>query len=107
MLFTLAFFKGAAERAIKTGAQTLAGYFVIGTTGVLDFDWVAALSVTAAAMVASLVTSIGNAEFVAGPPTAIVEVAQTGTVTLQGVTTITGVNPNIGIDHNGDIQRTD
>jgi hypothetical protein len=57
MLFTLAFFKGAAERAIKTGAQTLAGYFVIGTTGVLDFDWVAALSVTAAAMVASLVTS--------------------------------------------------
>jgi hypothetical protein len=69
MLFTLAFFKGAAERAIKTGAQTLAGYFVIGTTGVLDFDWVAALSVTAAAMVASLVTSIGNAEFVAGAPT--------------------------------------
>jgi hypothetical protein len=73
VIFTLAFLKGALERAIKTGAQTLAGYFIIGTTGVLDFDWAAALSVTAAAMIASLVTSIGNADFVAGPPEAIVE----------------------------------
>jgi hypothetical protein len=76
MLFTLAFFKGAAERAVKTGAQTLAGYFIIGTTGVLDFDWPAALSVTAAAAVASLLTSIGNADFVAGPPNATVEVLE-------------------------------
>ena len=68
MIFTLAFFKGAAERAIKTGAQTLAAYFVIGTTGVLDFDWVAALSITGAAVVASLLTSIGNADFTAGTP---------------------------------------
>ena len=72
-MFTIAFFKGASERAIKTGAQTLAAYFVIGTTGVLDFDWIAALSITAAAVVASLLTSIGNADFVAGPPDAVVE----------------------------------
>lgn len=66
MLWTISFWKGAAERGIKTGAQTLAAYFVIGTTGVLDFDWVAALSITGAAIVASLLTSIGNADFVAG-----------------------------------------
>jgi len=68
MLWTRAFWKGAAERGIKTGAQTLAAYFVIGTTGVLDFEWVAALSITGAAIIASLLTSIGNADFVAGKP---------------------------------------
>jgi hypothetical protein len=106
MLFTLAFLKGAAERAIKTGAQTLGAYFAIGVTGVLAFDWPAALSVTAAAMIASVLTSIGSADFVSGPPAATVEVAQAGTVTLHGVTTITGVDPNIGIDHTGDAFRT-
>lgn len=65
-MFSKSFWKGASERAIKTGAQTLAAYFVIGTTGVIDFDWVPALSVTAAAIVASLLTSISNPEFVAG-----------------------------------------
>lgn len=68
MIWTLAFWKGASERAIKTGAQTLAAYFVIGTTGVLDFAWLPALSITGAAIVASLLTSIGNADFVAGAP---------------------------------------
>lgn len=66
MIWTLAFWRGAAERGIKTGAQTLAAYFVIGTTGVLDFEWVAALSITGAAVIASALTSIGNADFVAG-----------------------------------------
>lgn len=68
MLWTKAFWRGAAERGIKTGAQTLAAYFVIGTTGVLDFEWLPALSITGAAIVASLLTSIGNADFVAGAP---------------------------------------
>lgn len=67
-MLTKAFWLGAFERSIKTGAQTLAAYFVIGTTGVLDFDWVPALSVTGAAIVASLLTSISNPEFVAGVP---------------------------------------
>lgn len=67
-MLTKAFWLGAFERSIKTGAQTLAAYFVIGTTGVLDFDWVPALSVTGAAIVASLLTSISNPEFVAGAP---------------------------------------
>ena len=73
MLWTTAFWKGATERAIKTFAQTLAAYFVIGTTGLLDLDWQTALSVAGAAAIASLLTSIGNADFVAGPPTELVE----------------------------------
>lgn len=68
MIFTLAFWKGAAERSIKTFAQVLAGYFVVGTTGLLSFDWVTALSIAGAATVASLLTSIGNADFVSGEP---------------------------------------
>lgn len=65
-MFTKAFWKGAAERAVKTVAQTAVAYFVIGTTGILDIDWVALGSVAAAAGIASLLTSIGNADFVAG-----------------------------------------
>jgi hypothetical protein len=72
-MFTLAFLKGAAERSIKTAAQTALAFFVIGTTGLLDLDWVALGSVAGAAAVASLLTSIGNASFVAGPSDAIVE----------------------------------
>lgn len=73
MLWTLAFWKGAAERGIKTFAQTAVAFFVIGTTGLLDLDFVTLVSVSGAALVASVLTSIGNADFVAGPPNAIVE----------------------------------
>jgi hypothetical protein len=65
-MFNKSFWKGAAERAIKTIAQTAVAYFVIGTTGILEIDWVALGSVSAAAGIASLLTSIGNADFVAG-----------------------------------------
>lgn len=66
MIWTLAFWKGAGERAIKTFAQTLVGYIVVGTTGLLDVEWHTALSVAGAATLASLLTSIGNADFVSG-----------------------------------------
>ena len=72
MIWTTAFWKGASERAIKTFAQTLAAYFVIGTTGLLDVEWVTALSVSGAAALASVLTSIGNADFTAGIPTTVV-----------------------------------
>ena len=66
MIWTKPFWKGAAERAIKTAAQTALAYFVIGTTGILELDWVALGSVSAAATIASLLTSISSADFVAG-----------------------------------------
>ena len=68
MLWTISFWKGAAERAIKTVAQTLAAVFVIGTTNLLTVDWKTNLAIAGAAGIASLLTSIGNADFVAGSP---------------------------------------
>ena len=70
MIFTVDFLKGAGERAIRTFAQTLVAYFVVGTS-LIGFDWAAALSVSGAAAIASLLTSIGNADFVAGKPNVV------------------------------------
>lgn len=67
MLWTAAFWKGAAERAMKTAAQVLAAIFVVGVP-ILDIDIRAALSLVATAVVASLLTSILSADFVAGVP---------------------------------------
>ena len=74
MIWTLAFWKGAAERGIKTFAQTMVGYIVVGTTGLLEVDWTTGASVAGAATIASLLTSIGNADFVAGTPDVVVKV---------------------------------
>lgn len=73
MIWTLAFWKGLAERGIKTAAQTLAGLIAATGLGILDVDWQQAFSVTALVTLASVLTSIGNSDFVAGPPNAKVE----------------------------------
>lgn len=75
MLWTTSFWKGATERALKTLMQTFvavliasAGADAVGVTaGLGDADWLTALSVAALAAVLSLATSIGNADFTAGP----------------------------------------
>ena len=67
MIWTIAFWKGAGERAFKTFAQSLVAIIGVGTLGLLDVDWPAALSVAALAAVVSLLTSVGNANFTAGP----------------------------------------
>lgn len=67
-MFTLAFWKGAGERAIKTAAEVLGSYFVVGLTPLLGFDWVTALSVTGGSVVASLLLSLSNPSFTAGTP---------------------------------------
>jgi hypothetical protein len=72
MIWTLAFWKGAAERAIKTFFQVFAALITadasgIGATvGLEHVSWLAILSVSGLAAVASLATSISNAEFTAG-----------------------------------------
>jgi hypothetical protein len=71
MIWTRKFWQGAAERAIKTAAQSLAAVFVVGVP-ILGIDVVTALAIAATAVVASLLTSIGNADFTAGLPAAVV-----------------------------------
>lgn len=66
MIWTKQFWLGAAERAIKTVAQSLVAVLGVAGTGLLTVDWVAVLSVAGAAGLASLLTSIGSAEHVAG-----------------------------------------
>lgn len=66
MIWTNQFWLGAAERAIKTIAQSLVGVLGVSGIGLLTVDWVAALSVAGAAGLASLLTSIGSADHVAG-----------------------------------------
>ena len=65
-MFTLAFFSGLAERAIKTFAQSLLG--VIGVTGLGfgDVDWGLALSAAGLAALASALTSVVAPGFTAG-----------------------------------------
>lgn len=66
MIWTKAFWKGTAERAIKTAAQTFVALVGAGTLGVLDVDWAGTGSVVLMAGILSVVTSIGNGDFVAG-----------------------------------------
>lgn len=54
------FWKDTLERAIKTFAQSLAAVMTAGATGVLDVDWVNALSVSLLATLVSVLTSVGS-----------------------------------------------
>ena len=65
---TPAFWRGAAERAIKTFCQSLLAVLATGAVGILDVDWVGALSAAALATLVSLLTSISQPDFTAGAP---------------------------------------
>lgn len=66
MLWTRGFWAAAAERAVKTLAQTIVAVVGVAGTGLLSVDWVQTLSVAAAAGLASILTSIADADRVAG-----------------------------------------
>ena len=66
MIWTGAFWRGAAERAIKTFAQALAAALGTGAIGILDVNWAGALSIALIATILSVLTSVGNADFTAG-----------------------------------------
>jgi hypothetical protein len=57
-MFTVTFWKDAAERAIRTAAQALLALWATDVTGVLAVDWVQAGSVAALAAVTSVLMSI-------------------------------------------------
>lgn len=59
-MFTIPFWKAAAERAVKTFAQALVAVGLTGATGLLDVDWPAALSAAGLAAVVSLATSVAS-----------------------------------------------
>lgn len=60
MLTTAAFWKAAAERAVKTVAQSAVALITANATGLLDIDWVQLASVSGLAGLVSLLTSIGS-----------------------------------------------
>jgi hypothetical protein len=57
-MFTITFWKDAAERAIRTAAQALLALWATDVTGVLAVDWVQAGSVAALAALTSVLMSI-------------------------------------------------
>jgi hypothetical protein len=66
MLWTSTFWKGAGERAVKTFFQSLVA--LIGTAQLIQsVDWKVVASGSLLASLLSLATSIGNANFTAGP----------------------------------------
>ncbi len=91
MIWTLAFWKGAAERAIKTFAATLAALLSASGIGLLEVDWGQALSVSGLATLVSFLIAVGNASFTAGgapevvaaPEAPLVEI-NTGTPATDG-----------------------
>jgi Putative lactococcus lactis phage r1t holin len=62
-MFSLYFWKAAAERAVKSFAQTLVALLGVGQVGLLDVDWLGALSIASMATLLSVLSSIGSAGF--------------------------------------------
>ncbi len=52
------YFTYATERAIKTFAQTALATMSVGATGIMEIDWLNVLSVSALALIMSLLTSV-------------------------------------------------
>lgn len=58
-MFTKTFWKDTAERAVKTFAQSFVASLAVAT-GLLDVDWVNALSIAGLATIISVGTSVGG-----------------------------------------------
>jgi hypothetical protein len=60
-MFTYTFWRSASERAVKSFAQSLLAVLGIGGLGLLDVDWLTALSTAGMATLLSVLTSIASA----------------------------------------------
>lgn len=65
MIFSADFIKGMGERAVKTFCQVLLAGMTVGSA-IWDIDWKTALGLALTALVASVLTSVGNASFTSG-----------------------------------------
>ena len=73
-MFTIIFWKAAAERAIKTAAQALLLFVGADQFDWLAFDWSRAAAVVLGAVVVSVLTSIVSAPFgPEGSPSLVVD----------------------------------
>jgi len=63
VIWTIGFWRGAAERAVKTAAQTAVAFFVVGETGVADVDWATVGGISLVAAIVSVLTSLASAPF--------------------------------------------
>lgn len=61
-IWTVAYWKDTAERAVKTFAQSLVAAVAVGTP-LLDIEWTTALGLAGAATLLSVLSSIGSAAF--------------------------------------------
>lgn len=69
-MFTRLFWKDAAERAIKTFAQTLGALLLtVAATSLIALDWPVLLGVAGTSAVISLCTSIGGNAVTSNVPT--------------------------------------
>lgn len=67
MLSSREFWVAAGERAVRTFAQVLLSTVGVGTTSIVDVDWLGALSIAATATIASLLMSIAGTQSGGGP----------------------------------------
>ena len=57
-MWTVSFWKGAGERALRTFAQTLVALIGVGSVSIVTLPWGEVLAVSATAAVLSVLTSI-------------------------------------------------
>lgn len=59
-MFTAAFWRSTAERALKTLAQSLIAILAVGQTNILTVDWTQAAAVALTATLLSVLSSIAS-----------------------------------------------
>ncbi|RCH70801.1 holin [Streptomyces sp. SDr-06] len=61
-MFTAAFWKATAERAVRTFAQALAAVLTAGATNLLDVHWTAAFATAGMAAVLAVLMAVGTSQ---------------------------------------------
>jgi len=82
-MYDIRFWKAAAERAIKTFAQTLVALIGTGMVGIMSLDWPQMLSISATATVLSVLTSVASANVGSPGPSLADETIEPGADVLE------------------------